>query len=107
MRGPPRMGHGSERTAGLEHEAHRVDIGRGDERSGMRGVQSQLQRPANLDHEGPGGPRIAGFESGAIMTHFAEDTGELLVMKTRCATPRSSGCSSISMARALERKPTR
>ncbi len=47
--------------------------------------------PVIVDHDVPGGP-LAVFESGAILIHLAERTGELLPERRACQRPsRSSG----------------
>lgn len=64
---------------GIPYEAHRVDIGAGDQHTPeFASLNPNEKIPAILDPHGPGGAPLALFESGAILIYLAEKTGKLL-----------------------------
>jgi GST-like protein len=64
---------------GLPYEAHRVDFGKGDQKTPeFLSLNPYGKIPAILDPNGPGGKPMPLFESGAILLYLAEQTGKLL-----------------------------
>jgi GSH-dependent disulfide-bond oxidoreductase len=64
---------------GLPYEAHRVDFGKGDQKTPeFLSLNPYGKIPAILDPNGPGGKPLPLFESGAILLYLAEKTGKLL-----------------------------
>jgi GSH-dependent disulfide-bond oxidoreductase len=64
---------------GLPYEVHRVDFGKGDQRTPeFLSLTPNGKIPAILDPDGPGGEPLGLFESGAILQYLAEKTGKLL-----------------------------
>lgn len=64
---------------GLPYEPHRVDFGKGDQRSKeYRSLNPYGKIPSIIDPHGPGGKPLALFESGAILIYLADKTGKLL-----------------------------
>ena len=64
---------------GLPYEAHRVDFGKGDQKSPeFLSLNPYGKIPAILDPNGPGGKPLPLFESGAILLYLAEKSGKLL-----------------------------
>lgn len=70
---------------GLPYEAHRVDIGAGDQRRPeFLALNPNGKIPAILDPDGPGGEPLALWESGAILLYLADKTGQLLPPDPAC-----------------------
>ena len=64
---------------GLPYEAHLVDLGRNETRTPeFLSLNPNAKIPAIIDPNGPGGPPLALFESGAILVYLAEKTGGLM-----------------------------
>ncbi|MGF7148149.1 GST-like protein [Sphingomonas zeicaulis] len=64
---------------GLPYEVHRVDFGKGDQRTPeFLSLNPNGKIPAILDPDGPDGVPMGLFESGAILHYLAEKTGKLL-----------------------------
>ena len=64
---------------GLPYEAHRVDIGKGEQRTPeFLALNPNGKIPAILDPDGPGGAPLALFESGAILLYLADKTGRFI-----------------------------
>lgn len=64
---------------GLDYEIKWTDITAGDQFAAeYLEVNPNSKVPAIVDHDGPGGRRLALFESGAILVYLAEKTGKLL-----------------------------
>jgi GST-like protein len=64
---------------GLPYEAHRVDIGKGDQRTPeFLALNPYGKIPAIIDPDGPDGKPLPLFESGAILLYLGEKTGRLL-----------------------------
>ncbi len=64
---------------GLPYEAHRVDFGKGDQKTPeFLSLNPYGKIPAILDPDGPGGKPLPLFESGAILLYLAEKTGKFL-----------------------------
>ena len=64
---------------GLPYEAHRVDFGKGDQRTPeFLSLNPYAKIPAIIDPDGPGGKPLPLFESGAILLYLGEKTGKLL-----------------------------
>jgi GST-like protein len=64
---------------GLPYEAHRVDFGKGDQRTPeFLSLNPYGKIPAIIDPAGPGGKPLPLFESGAILLYLGEKTGKLL-----------------------------
>ncbi len=64
---------------GLPYEWHRIDFGTNDQKSPeFLSLNPNGKIPAIIDPDGPGGKRLALFESGAILLYLAEKTGKLL-----------------------------
>jgi GST-like protein len=64
---------------GLDYQIVWTDISAGDQfDSEYVEVNPNSKVPAIVDHDGPGGRRLAIFESGAILLYLAEKTGRLL-----------------------------
>ena len=63
---------------GLDYAAHPVNIGAGEQfRPDFLKVSPNNKIPAIVDHDAEGGP-VSIFESGAILVHLAERTGQFL-----------------------------
>jgi GST-like protein len=63
----------------LPYEAHRIDIGAGDQFDPEYvAINPSSKIPSLVDPDGPGGRPIAIMESGAILLYLAEKTGRLL-----------------------------
>ena len=63
----------------LPYEVHWVDITKGEQRTPeYLAINPNNKIPSITDHDGPNGQPITIFESGAILTYFAEKTGKLL-----------------------------
>jgi len=61
---------------GLPYAVHVVDIGKGDQFDpAFVAVNPNSKIPAIVDPDGPDGPPITVFESGAILVYLAEKTG--------------------------------
>jgi GST-like protein len=64
---------------GLPYTVVPVDIGAGEQfRPEFLAITPNHRIPALVDHDGPGGRRIALFESGAILIYLAEKAGRLI-----------------------------
>jgi GST-like protein len=64
---------------GLPYEAHRIDIGAGEQLSPeFLSLNPNGKIPAIIDPNGPGGEPLGLFASGAILLYLAERTGKLL-----------------------------
>jgi GST-like protein len=64
---------------GLAYEAHRIDIGAGEQVSPeFLSLNPNGKVPAIIDPNGPGGEPLGLFSSGAILLYLAEKTGKLL-----------------------------
>ena len=64
---------------GLPYEAHLVDFATNDQLSPeFISLSANNKIPAILDPDGPGGPPLGLFESGAILIYLAEKTGQFL-----------------------------
>src|SRR5438270_749463 len=65
--------------AGLPYNVHRIDISKNEQFTPeFIAINPNSKIPAIVDSEGPGGKRLAVFESGAILIYLAEKTGRLL-----------------------------
>lgn len=63
---------------GLPYEAHRIDIGAGDQfDEDYVAINPNSKIPSIIDPHGPGGRPIAIMESGAILMYLSEKTGRL------------------------------
>jgi GST-like protein len=63
----------------LPYEVFKIDISSGEQFSPeFLAINPNGKIPAIVDHDGPGGKRLAIFESGAILIYLAEKTGKLL-----------------------------
>jgi GST-like protein len=66
---------------GLGYDVHKIDIGKGDQfKPDFVAINPNSKIPAIVDPDGPGGKRIALFESGAILIYLADKVGRF------CAT---------------------
>ena len=64
---------------GLDYEAVAVDINKGEQFApDFLALSPNNRIPAIVDDDGPGGRRLALFESGAILQYLAEKTGTLM-----------------------------
>jgi GST-like protein len=64
---------------GVPYEVHRVTLSDADVRSPeFQSLNPNNKIPAIIDTNGPDGPPLALFESGAILLYLAEKTGKLL-----------------------------
>jgi GST-like protein len=64
---------------GLPYDVHPVNIGKGDQfKPEFVALNPNSKIPAIVDPDGPGGRRLAIFESGAILIYLAEKTGRLM-----------------------------
>ena len=64
---------------GLEYQDHWVDIDKGQQFSAdFLAISPNNKIPAIVDTDGPGGNKIALFESGAILLYLAEKCGQFL-----------------------------
>jgi GSH-dependent disulfide-bond oxidoreductase len=64
---------------GLPYDVHPINIGKGDQFTPeFVAINPNSKIPAIVDPDGPGGRRLAMFESGAILIYLAEKTGRLL-----------------------------
>src|SRR6266852_7614989 len=64
---------------GLPYRAHKIDISKGDQFTPeFIAINPNSKIPAIVDPQGPGGKKLAVFESGAILIYLAEKTGKLL-----------------------------
>jgi len=65
--------------AGVEYEAHVVDIRKGDQlKPEFLKISPNNKIPALVDLDGPDGKPLSIFESGAILIYLAEKTGKFL-----------------------------
>jgi GST-like protein len=65
--------------AGLDYEAHHVDIMAGESRTpAFLSLNPNGKIPAMIDPDGPDGQPLALFESGAILLYLAEKTGRFI-----------------------------
>src|SRR5713101_4356523 len=74
---------------GLPYRVHKIDIGKGDQFTPEYvAINPNSKIPAIVDPDGPGGKKLALFESGAILIYLAEKTGKFLsaVPQTRIET---------------------
>jgi GSH-dependent disulfide-bond oxidoreductase len=63
----------------LPYEVIKIDISSGEQFAPeFLAINPNGKIPAIVDHDGPGGKRLAVFESGAILIYLAEKTGKLL-----------------------------
>jgi GSH-dependent disulfide-bond oxidoreductase len=64
---------------GLPYSVHPVNIGKDEQfKPEFLAISPNNKIPALIDPEGPGGQRLALFESGAILFYLAEKTGRFL-----------------------------
>src|SRR6266852_2873561 len=64
---------------GLPYTVHPIDIGKGQQFApDFVRINPNSKIPAIVDGDGPGGKRLAVFESGAILIYLAEKHGALL-----------------------------
>jgi GSH-dependent disulfide-bond oxidoreductase len=64
---------------GLPYNVHRIDISKNEQFTAEFIASNPNSKiPAIVDPEGPGGRKLAVFESGAILIYLAEKTGQLL-----------------------------
>ena len=64
---------------GLPYRVVPVDIGKGEQfRPEFLAINPNHRIPAIVDPDGPGGVPVRLFESGAILIHLAEKTGQLM-----------------------------
>ncbi|MGQ0663838.1 MAG: glutathione binding-like protein [Pseudomonadota bacterium] len=69
---------------GLPYAVHKIDISKGDQFTPhFIAISPNSKIPAIVDPEGPGGQKIALFESGAILIYLADKTGKLLAADPR------------------------
>lgn len=69
---------------GLPYQAHRIDIGRGDQfQPAFLALNPNGRIPVIVDTDGPGGTPFTVFESGAILWYLAEKTGRFLPADAR------------------------
>src|SRR5258707_15748531 len=63
----------------LPYEVIKVDISNDEQFAAeFLAINPNGKIPAIVDHDGPGGGRLAGFEAGALLIYLAEKTGKLL-----------------------------
>lgn len=64
---------------GLPYRVHPIDIMKGDQFTPEYvAINPNSKIPAIVDQDGPGGKKLAVFESGAILIYLAEKTGKFL-----------------------------
>jgi GST-like protein len=69
---------------GLPYRVHRIDISKNEQFTPeFIAINPNSKIPAIVDPEGPGGQRLAVFESGAILIYLAGKTGQLLPTEPR------------------------
>ena len=69
---------------GLEYKVHPIDIGAGDQfKPEFLAISPNNKIPAMVDHQGPGGKRMALAESGAMLFYLASKTGKFLPQDVR------------------------
>jgi GST-like protein len=69
---------------GLAYNAHRIDIGKGDQfKPEYLAINPNGKIPSIVDPEGPDGAPIAMMESGAILVYLAGKTGRFLPQSDR------------------------
>jgi GST-like protein len=69
---------------GLDYKDHFVDLdGGGQFDPAFLEISPNNKIPVILDHDGPGGEKLAVFESGAILFYLAEKTGKFLPTEPR------------------------
>ena len=75
---------------GIAYEPHLVDFAKDDQHTPeFESLNPNGKIPAILDPNGPGGPPLALFESGAILLYLAEKTGQFLPADPACCDCRT------------------
>lgn len=69
---------------GLPYQVIPVNIGAGDQfKPEFLAISPNNRMPAIVDHDGPGGAPVSVFESGAILQHLGEKTGQFYPQEAR------------------------